>query len=83
MNCPYCGGVLEGGTLFSTRGINWVPDGVELPLGPTRDYVRRHGGISLYEKVPVLFSEHPAFVCRTCGKMLLDVKREKTEEEHG
>ena len=37
MNCPYCGGALEKGTLHSRGGEYFLPDGAKLPAWFTRE----------------------------------------------
>ena len=39
MNCPYCGGALEKGTLHSRGGEYFLPDGAKLPAWFTRESV--------------------------------------------
>ena len=47
MNCPYCGGALEKGTLHSRGGEYFLPDGAKLPAWCTRESMEKVGAVGL------------------------------------
>ena len=77
MKCPFCGEEMERGNLCTQNGIGllFLPPG-EQPSGlfNTARSVEKKGGIALDGPYNVRFSDTrlPAFVCRTCRKLMLD-----------
>ena len=68
MNCPYCGGTLEKGTLHSRGGEYFLPDGAKLPAWFTRESMEKVGAVGLAWN-PALTRrcwrrEFPAIFCR-------------------
>ena len=74
MDCPYCGGPMEKGSIENGRGqMLWTPAGSKIPLAyPFRQgkcvWIGDNGG------GPLLGSACTAFFCRKCKKIVIDLK---------
>ena len=65
MNCPYCGGTLEKGTLHSRGGEYFLPDGAKLPAWFTRESMEKVGAVGLAWNPALTRREWPeAYCCR-------------------
>ena len=68
MNCPYCGGALEKGTLHSRGGEYFLPDGAKLPAWFTRENMEKVGAVGLTWNPALTQREWPeAYCCRPGG----------------
>ena len=77
MNCPYCGQMMEHGTLCANGNIRFLPDGVKDPLFFNRDEYEDRGAVLFppYWDDKRLFRRGTtsAHICRDCEKMLVEV----------
>lgn len=74
MKCPYCGGEMERGRMQSASGPYWLPGAApQFFPAPTKSRVRAAGGIPLWEEIPLLFYARPAWICRSCKKLVSEL----------
>lgn len=78
MNCPYCGGALEKGTLHSRGGEYFLPDGAKLPAWFTRESMEKVGAVGLAWNPALTRREWPeAYCCRPCRRLIVPFPEEE------
>ena len=78
MNCPYCGGALEKGTLHSRGGEYFLPDGAKLPAWFTRESMEKIGAVGLAWNPALTRREWPeAYCCRPCRRLIVPLPEEE------
>ena len=78
MNCPYCGGALEKGTLHSRGGEYFLPDGAKLPAWFTRESMEKVGAVGLAWNPALTQREWPeAYCCRPCRRLIVPFPEEE------
>ena len=66
MKCPFCGEEMERGDLVAEHVLVWQPEKQkELPRSARKKRV-------VLEDHPVWRVKKPGWVCRSCGKIILD-----------
>lgn len=71
MECPYCNGELEPGTIRAGRDpMYWYPNGKAL-IFPTKGRIERRGGFRLGDRDPLAYAEAEAWYCRTCKRLIV------------
>lgn len=76
MECPYCHGGLEPGTLQASYGGAtslgyWYPAGTKPLQLPTKNRLKKLGGLRLGGHDPSSLRNVEAWYCRTCKRMIL------------
>lgn len=77
MNCPYCSRSMERGLIYSPYELSWTP-GDKLPLrSKFRHLLSRTGAMEKKDVVlapyePFQGSRVEAWLCRACGKVVID-----------
>lgn len=72
MNCPYCSGELERGTLRSRGGEYFLPDGEKQPAWFTRKSMEQAGAVALTRNPALTHQGWPtAYCCRQCRKLIV------------
>lgn len=72
MECPYCGDVLERGTLRSRGGNYFSPQGNKVPILDTKNAMKQSGAIPLPPSAMQLKPDYPtAYACRTCCNIII------------
>ena len=77
MNCPYCGGALEKGTLHSRGGEYFLPDGAKLPAWFTRESMEKVGAVGLAWNPALTRREWPEDCCRPCRRLIVPFPEEE------
>ena len=78
MNCPYCGGTLEKGTLHSRGGEFFLPDGAKLPAWFTRESMEKVVAVGLAWNPALTRREWPeAYCCRPCRRLIVPFPEEE------
>ena len=78
MNCPYCGGALEKGTLHSRGGEYFLPEGAKLPALFKRESMEKIGAVGLAWNPALTRREWPeAYCCRPCRRLIVPFPEEE------
>ena len=77
MRCPYCGKEMEEGLIQSPQELSWIPGNKRKVLGRARFH---EGALVLSELSFLRGSAVVAWLCRECGKMVIDCPEEHREE---
>ena len=78
MNCPYCNGELEKGSLRSRGGEYFLPDGAKQPTWFTRESMEQARAVRLAWNPVLTYQEWPeAYCCRQCRKLIVPFPEEE------
>ncbi|MCI9588089.1 MAG: hypothetical protein HFF60_09000 [Oscillospiraceae bacterium] len=69
MQCPYCGKTMEEGLIQSPQELAWLPGRKRPLLGRAQFH---DGAVVLSELSMMRGSAVLAFLCRDCGKIMID-----------
>ena len=74
--CPYCGGTLIEGTLYTCKSgtAYWLPDGQTLGLfyNPIKDKKLLDAGSIIFHTTGLGICEITSQVCKECKKLIID-----------
>lgn len=75
---------MEPGMMRSNGGMFFLPEGEALPRFLTAEEMRIHNAIS-YFPYPLEQTQNVpnAYVCRACGKLFMEFKKENQSQENG
>lgn len=76
MNCPYCRAEMEEGVIQSPHEIAWIKGSKRHGIGRA-DF--HEGSVVLSELSFMKGSAVQAFLCRACGKVMIDFADEKSD----
>lgn len=68
MNCPYCGKEMELGSIQSKKALCWYPGEKRRIVGPAKYF---EGAVTLSD-FHITGSAVRAYLCRDCGKIVID-----------
>ena len=69
MECPYCRGEMEPGTLISNRRPVWVPKSERIGLMMSHRKIKESGGFNVGR--PKMYYEAEAWYCQTCNRLTI------------
>lgn len=76
VKCPYCGGNLIAGTLYTCNSgiVYWLPDGQTLGLfyNPIKDKKLLDAGSIIFHTTGMGICEITSHVCKECKKLIID-----------
>lgn len=76
MICPYCGREMESGLIQNRYKLGWFP-GTKRHFSANPDFY--DGAVTLAEQRLMYGAACRAFLCRECGKVIIDIADENSD----